>query len=329
MSTFSINSGLVITEMTWPELKILAHRKLASVQYVENDDIYQMYIIDGISVAVAMIYRGTVPPESGIDQAVNDGYKIDFENLKVCLNKAIIPGGFGDTRIKHRFGNQVNLAVTESLVYGRIYREPPSQAQRSVVSTSASDSNPAGVGAKKVLIEYLNSNYVLKREEVALSGTTPVNTVSTDIRFIQDFYVSAGTAAVGAIRLMSGTAGSGTEITGIGSGADSAYLCHHYMPSGSRGMLKSWGATVSDDAQMRLKSQRYVSGSLVDIVIDLDMMVGIVSGSRLDFERKFDTLEIQEKTYTRVTAHPGQSTSTTVRARMDVWQDLLYVSGTA
>lgn len=86
------------------------------------------------------------------------------------------------------------------------YVNPASAIQMSVVSTSASDT-VAGAGAQKVTIEYLDQNYVEQTETVSLNGTTPVNTVATNILRVNYMYVSQVTSfdisAVGTISLTS------------------------------------------------------------------------------------------------------------------------------
>lgn len=72
----------------------------------------------------------------------------------------------------------------------------PQSVQMSIVSSSASDA-AAGSGARTVVIEYLNGTLDMSVEVVTLNGTTPVNTVATDIRWVQAVYVAtAGNGGV-------------------------------------------------------------------------------------------------------------------------------------
>lgn len=124
---------------------------------------------------------------------------------------------------------------TATPVRGTIYTEPTSGAQRSVVSTSASDA-AAGSGAQKIRITYLNSAMtVLNTEVITLNGTTPVNTVNNDICFIEKIEVldvGAGGGNVGTINLMTTTAGGGSVIGSIAPGDNQTNWCHHYVLSG-------------------------------------------------------------------------------------------------
>jgi hypothetical protein len=122
------------------------------------------------------------------------------------------------------------------------YTEPATAAQRSVVSSSALDS-AAGTGARSVLIRYFNNVGAGPFEEtVILNGTTPVNTVATDIRFIEAMYcptVGSTGNNQGTISLYTGTGGSGTVIGSIGRGNVVTGIgdmrtqwCHHYSAAG-------------------------------------------------------------------------------------------------
>lgn len=223
------------------------------------------------------------------------------------------------------FGNLTASSTNEVMVCARGYAEPASEAQRSVVSTSAQDAS-GGSGAKKVELVYLTSNYELKTEILALNGTTPVNTVASDIRFVERLHVIEGAAAAGAIKLMTQTGGGGTEIAGIGVGTETAFLCHHYVPVGKKAYLLAWGATCDDEAKFKLKTQaRYPDGGLVDENADL---YNLTAGNptpptHLEFWRSLDAapIVVGEKTYCRVTVVPNQATSTIIRAYLCWWEE--------
>lgn len=229
--------------------------------------------------------------------------------------------GFDDPRIVRRFGNLTTTATAEVLVASRTYNEPSSQAQRSVKSSSPNDDDPSGSGAKAVRIEYLDSSYVLKSEDVLLNGTTAVNTVATDIRFIQNFYVIKGAATAGAVELFPNTGGTGTAICGIGTGTDQAFFCHHYIPAGRTGWILDWGAVVDDDVALKLRTQARFDGvNLVDVNYDLEKLFDatLTPPTHIVFERAFRNAKVVEKTYVRVMAVPNQATSTVTRARLNI-----------
>lgn len=57
------------------------------------------------------------------------------------------------------------------------------------VSSSANDTL-AGTGIQKIHIHYLDSNYVSHEEIVNMNGTTPANTVATDIFRINSMHAT-------------------------------------------------------------------------------------------------------------------------------------------
>lgn len=90
-------------------------------------------------------------------------------------------------------------AVSDTLIQdhdGTVLLVPQAPGiQMSIVSSSANDA-AAGTGARTIVIEYLDKNLDYSFELITLNGTTPVNTVATDIRWVQAIHVAtAGTGA--------------------------------------------------------------------------------------------------------------------------------------
>jgi len=227
-----------------------------------------------------------------------------------------------EARVLRRLGNLTAAATAEVLVAARAYVEQSSQAQRSVQSTSVQD-KPSGSGAHRVLITYLTSAYELKTEEVILNGTTNVNTVGTDIRFVERFEVSKGAAAAGAIKLMDGTGGGAAEFCGIGVGTYDAFLCHHYVPAGKKAWVIGWGATVDDEVKFKLLGRAKPNGTdLVDQHIDLVNLMGIATPPGfLQFGIDLiGTIQLAGS-YVRVNAVPNQATTTVVRSCLCLWEE--------
>ena len=131
-------------------------------------------------------------------------------------------------------------AGTKNVMRSTAYTEPAAAAQRSLGSSSASDT-AAGVGARTVRITYFdNTGAGPFTEIVTLNGVTPVNTVATTIRFIEKMeVVTAGSTLVnvGTITLFGAAAGAGGTVGTIGIGnivaavGDNTTLwAHHYCP---------------------------------------------------------------------------------------------------
>lgn len=124
-------------------------------------------------------------------------------------------------------------ATTLQSVRATTYTEQTTNAQRSIVSSSANDT-AAGTGARQVTITYLdasgNGPYT---ETVTLNGTTAVNTTNTNICYIEKMEstsVGSGGINAGIISLKSATAGGGTTIGTIAVGDILTFWGHHYVP---------------------------------------------------------------------------------------------------
>jgi hypothetical protein len=207
-------------------------------------------------------------------------------------------------------------------VSNRDYVEQSSEAQRSVVSSSAQDSS-GGSGAKVLRIMYLTSSYAEKYEDVTLNGTTRVQTTASDIRFIQDLRIVQGSVAAGAISVYETATGATDEFCGIGVGTTQAFFAHYYVPAGYQVYVARWHASVDDEVKFKLYGRNCLDGTnLVDTILDLDNIVdaGITPPTRLDFYRDLLGVHAPEKAYIRITAVPNQATSTTIRAGMILWK---------
>lgn len=110
----------------------------------------------------------------------------------------------GRTRWR-KTGFNASIGTTEGPVWeigGASINWPASAMQMSISSASVNDDgNPAGTGAQKVKIFYLDSDWAEQSEEVTLDGTNWVDTVATNILRVNLITTSLGTVAAGAITL--------------------------------------------------------------------------------------------------------------------------------
>lgn len=209
------------------------------------------------------------------------------------------------------------------------YTEPAAAAQRSVASASANDT-AAGTGARSVRITYFdNSGNGPLFETVTLNGTTAVNTVATDIRFIESMeVVTAGSlfANAGIITLYGATGGGGGTVGSIGVGTivtgvgdNRTVWAHHYVAAGYTAQLatfslgiQSGGGNTSGRFLIRM-TQPLVANS-ADVTIG---DVVLVNGSYL---RQFQ-YPLEEPGFARLTAYciPAVN-NTTVAASFD-WSE--------
>jgi len=100
------------------------------------------------------------------------------------------------------FGRHTSAgAVSNQIIWpdGTFVIPPSAGVQMAIVSTSANDA-AAGTGIRQVEVHYLDASLNPQFEIVTLNGLTPVNTVATDIRFVQDVHGHT----TGALKLSAG-----------------------------------------------------------------------------------------------------------------------------
>lgn len=114
---------------------------------------------------------------------------------------------------------------------------PPAGVQMAIVSSSANDT-AAGTGIRQVRIIYLNASLVEQAEVVTLNGTTPVNTVATNIRFIQCMHA----ATVGSLGHAAGSVSatnSAILYSYIGTGTARCSSSVRMVPAGKKMIVTS------------------------------------------------------------------------------------------
>jgi len=175
-----------------------------------------------------------------------------FDNTLATIDGAwaIATGQLGnDSAVVGRAqGYTATSATSGKVVRATTYTPQGAGVQRSVKSTSANDTS-AGTGAQTVTINYLDTNFVLKSETITLNGTTAVNTVNTDIAFIENIVVASvgsGGGNVGTINVFTATAGGGSIWGSIAASDNQTFWAHHYVPSGVTCYILAFsaGATV-------------------------------------------------------------------------------------
>lgn len=142
------------------------------------------------------------------------------------------------------------------------YVFPAAAQQMQVVSTSASDTS-AGTGVQKVTIQYLDANYAAQTEVVTLNGTTPVNTVATNIIRVNKMYASqTGTNGypVGDISLKN--TGATVTYSQMKANRNTAQQCIFTVPAGKTMYLSQWfaaagSATGTHFTQVVLRSKAW------------------------------------------------------------------------
>ena len=178
---------------------------------------------DGTSTTSSSLVAGRYP-------AGNLMIPVQVDDQGRLVTSAIT--GFG---ADFTFGDINTSALTRVLVRRTAYTEQTTNAQRSIASANANDT-AAGTGARTVQITYLTATGTGPfTETVTLNGTSYVNTVATNICYIEEMRVlTAGSSGsnTGILTLKAATAGGGATIGTINATNNQTFWCHHYVPIG-------------------------------------------------------------------------------------------------
>jgi hypothetical protein len=175
--------------------------------------------------------------DSGSIKGGTDGAAIGNigDRLKVEALSSI-----GGTGAGISFGDRDTSATTQVAVERTTYTEQTTGAQRSIASSSANDA-AAGTGARTVLLTYLTSTGSGPfTETITLNGTSYVNTVATDICFIESIVVkTVGSTGsnVGTLTLKAATGGGGATIWTVGATSNRTFAARHYVPTGKTALI--------------------------------------------------------------------------------------------
>ena len=159
--------------------------------------------------------------------------------LVVSLSPNSAPIGVSTAPANSNSGLAVGYITTSSTtdvpIRSTTYTEQAADAQRSIASSSASDT-AAGTGARTVKITYYDSTGAGPfTETVTLNGTTAVATASSTICFIEKMEVmTVGSTGsnVGTLTLFVNNAGGGGTIGTIAATINRTFWAHHYVPTG-------------------------------------------------------------------------------------------------
>lgn len=166
------------------------------------------------------------------------------------IAEAVLEGRIPTTGVAKTVNGYISTnAITEASVLATTYTEQTSGAQRSFKSTSTSDTNTAGIGARTILLTYytLASGAVTGpfTETITLNGTTAVNTVATNIALVESIEVitvGSNNSNVGTINMYTTTAGGGSIFASIAIGDRITYFAQHYVPTGSTAYITQLSA---------------------------------------------------------------------------------------
>jgi len=247
-------------------------------------------------------------------------YPLAIDNQGRLITSALT--GYGADFV---FSSVSTAALTRVLVNQTAYTEQTSQAQRSIASSSASDT-AAGVGARTVKIEYLDTTGTPFTEIITLNGTSYVNTVATNIHYIEHITVmSAGTSSanVGILTLKAATAGGGATIGTVSVGDNQSIWGHHYVPTGKICNITGIscghnGTTVGSGALFTINASTLNAGNLVETqVSDFVRLYGQTS----TFSRNYSSpVKVTGPARLRLWITPETSSAVIYRAAFDFFE---------
>ncbi len=152
-------------------------------------------------------------------------------------------------------GNE--LSATPSALASHTFIPRPADAgeQMTIVCEDPLD-NSGGTGIQAIEIHYLDANGDEQDEVVVTNGVGLVDTVATDIRFIQELHATAvgsNTVAVDNCRIFK--KGDATLVYSmIAQGTNMSMVPHKMVPRGKTLYLKRWkGSEATSQKQMRLR----------------------------------------------------------------------------
>ena len=129
--------------------------------------------------------------------------------------------------------------------------------QMTVVSESVNDTI-AGSGVQKVRVRWLDETGAAGSEELDMDGTTGVDLVEANVRFVQDMYatqVGSGGVADDHIKIYKKT-DTGLVYNMIAQGGNKSMVPHRMVPLDKILILKGWHATEAQGKRcaMRIRS---------------------------------------------------------------------------
>lgn len=289
---------------------------LPSVTYASANTlaIYSIITIDGAShcrVTVSLYTSGTA---NGLLRASQgQGLKPPSTSLT----------GFG---ADFNFGDVVSASTTIKLVRRTTYTEPTANAQRSFASASANDS-AAGTGARQLVLTYFDVNGLGPfTETITMNGTTAVNTVATNICFIEKIIVTqVGSTGsnVGIITLYAAVAAGGGAVWTIAATNNQTISAHHYIASGKTanitGISCSHNGTTVGSGGVFTMFYKVITGTNKPTIQVSDFVR--LYGQSSTFSRVYQSpIKLAGPARIEMQVTPETSSSTTYRSAFDYFQ---------
>ncbi len=160
--------------------------------------------------------------------------------------------------------------------------------QLTFISSSNADNGATATGVLTVKMHYLDATGAEQEETITMNGTTGVDTVATDIRFVQDIYtltVGSNGVAEGNITCYKKGGAIATDLYQfIYLGGNKSLVPHRMIPLAKTLILKGWHAEEAGNQRCAFKIRSTdMYGALIPGVFcfkDVVFMDGDTSGER-------------------------------------------------
>jgi hypothetical protein len=150
----------------------------------------------------------------------------------------------------------------------RLLSPPDVGEQMTVVSDDNADNGATATGVLTLRIEYLDATGAEQTEDITLNGTTIVNTVATNIRFVNDMYaltVGSNGVAEGNITIYAFGGTIGADLYNmIAEGGNKSLVPHRMVPLAKTLYLMEWHC---EEAQLKRAVYRIRSTDMNGVLI--------------------------------------------------------------
>jgi len=209
---------------------------------------------------------------------LRDEFGTPLFDFHASISKGEIPGYSTFSSIGER--DNVSTTATGEDITGATATSLPVPGaggeQLTIISDDADDTS-AGAGVQTVTIDYLDGSGLQQKEVLTMNGTTGVDTVATDITFVNDMYASSvGATGVAEGEIIIYKKGAATTIYNlIQAGGNKSLVINRKVPSNKDLYITGWALGVNGGKLMsaRLRSTSSPDGTEVTSAFTFDRVI--------------------------------------------------------
>lgn len=190
------------------------------------------------------------------------------------------------------FGNITTASQTKAVIEKTTYTSPTTNGQRSFASSNAGDA-AAGTGARTILLTYYDQTCAGPfTETITMNGVSRVNTVATNICFIESILVltvGSNGSNLGTITMFTLPTAGGTTIATITVGDNQTFWAHHYVAAGTSCYISGFSVNNTSTA--------VGNGGTFILMATNPTVAGSVNRQISDFHRLYGQSSTATRTY--------------------------------